>query len=472
MESFLFSRSASLPLLLLLSTLAGCAGVGTREAAVRAQLPRTASWSASVWGGAMPSSSAANAATAPVAAGSGAAESTAVDTRTANAPVTLTADTAVALAFSASPQARTLRAAFLAEVAAIDAANAPGALHFSWARLSPADGLAKLALALAVPLEEWLSLPARQRQAYWARAAAAQRAAHATLQLETRVREAWATAVAEERRAALLARAAETAELAAELATRYRDAGNLSPREWNAQQQAAADALTAAGEAGVQAASARAALANLLGVPSTDPRLVLPEALPAPPVLGEGGASLEAVQVEGALRQRLDLLAARSEVMAQDVRARSTRFWSRLPAVSAGAERERETDGARLTGPALEASWSPAGVALARGATAEAELAAAAAATLAVEVANEVRFRKLAYQRALDLDTLLGERMVQLQAATVAEAQRQQAFMLVGPFDLLEQRRIADETAARAEQQRLAAWSAWFAWQQAAGVAP
>ena len=362
-------------------------------------------------------------------------------------------------------------------MAGIDAAAAPGGIHLSWARLSPDAGLAKLALALAVPLDEWLTLPARRRQAYWDRAAAAQRAAFATLQMESRVREAWATAVAGQRQAALLARAAETAELAAELATRYRDAGSLPVREWNTQQQAAANALAAAAEAGVAAAAARAELANLLGLPSTDPRLALPEALPpAPPALADSTAAAsaeqESQQVAAALRQRLDLLAARSAWMARQVHAGSSRVWSRLPALAVGAERERETDGAQVTGPALEAGWSPAGGAAVRGANAEVDVAEAAAAALAVEVANDVRLRSLAYRRALDLDTLLGQHLQQLQAAVVADAQRQHSFMLAGPFDLLEQRRGVDELAARAEQQRLAAWSAWFALQHASGVAP
>jgi cobalt-zinc-cadmium efflux system outer membrane protein len=430
------------------SLLAGCASVATQELTVRAQLPSQAVWAASAWGGATP--------TAPVGP----------------ADDTLTADTAVRMAFTTSPQARALRAAFLVEVSAIDVAAAPGGLHFSWARLRPADGLAKLALALSVPLEEWLTLPVRQRQAYWLRAASAQRAAFATLQMERQVREAWAAAVATQRRAALLARAAETAELSAELATRYRDAGNLPPHDWNVQQQAAAVALTAAAEAGVAAAEARATLANLLGVPSTDPRLILPQALPSPPALESADNAPDAATLTAVLSRRLDLLALRSEAMAQQIHARSRRLWSRLPAVAAGVERERETDGTRLTGPAIDAAWSPSGGAEARGIAAQSALADANAATLSVEVANELRLRALAYRRALDLDGLLGTHLTQLQAASVAAAQRQQAFMLAGPFDLLEKRRLTDELSANAEQQRLAAWLAWYAWQQASGVAP
>jgi len=430
------------------SLLAGCASVATQELTVRAQLPSQAVWAASAWGGATP--------TAPVGP----------------ADDTLTADTAVRMAFTTSPQARALRAAFLVELSAIDVAAAPGGLHFSWARLRPADGLAKLALALSVPLEEWLTLPVRQRQAYWLRAASAQRAAFATLQMERQVREAWAAAVATQRRAALLARAAETAELSAELATRYRDAGNLPPHDWNVQQQAAAVALTAAAEAGVAAAEARATLANLLGVPSTDPRLILPQALPSPPALESADNAPDAATLTAVLSRRLDLLALRSEAMAQQIHARSRRLWSRLPAVAAGVERERENDGTRLTGPAINAAWSPSGGAEARGFAAQSALADANAATLAVEVANELRLRALAYRRALDLDGLLGTHLTQLQAASVAAAQRQQAFMLAGPFDLLEKRRLTDELSANAEQQRLAAWLAWYAWQQASGVAP
>lgn len=433
--------------------LAGCAVAPAREAEVRAYVPTEARWAAGLWGAAIPggmNETSDNPATAP----------------------TLGIDEAVRLAFGENPRAHWLRANFLAEIAAIDAAAAPGGLTLSWARLRPEAGLAKLALSLSVPLEEWLSLPARQRVAYWERAATAQEAAWETLRFEHEVRVAWSTAVAEGRRAARLAEAAEVAALAAELGARYHAAGNLARRELHALELASGQALGAAAAASVDADAARSELASLLGLPATDPRLRLPDDLPELPAPVQAEAIPPALEVENALRRRLDLLAARSRVTARQLEAERSRRWSRLPTVEAGAAREREPDGERLRGPEVAAGWSPAGLAEARGDSAASARARAEAEALRVRVANELPARSLALRRAADVARLYASELLPRQAARVQEAQQRQSYMLEGPFTLLEERRQVAELEAEAVRQRWVAWKAWHEWQLSSGGAP
>ncbi len=436
--------------------LVGCASPPPRQAEVRAYLPTEARWAAGLWEDAVPRG------TAAVPDGS-------------SAPAPLDVEAAVQLAFGENPRARWLRARFLAEIAAIDAAAAPGGVGLSWARLQPEAGLAKLALALSLPLEEWLSLPGRQRVAYWERAAAAQQAAWETLRFEHEVRVAWSTAVAEARRAARLAEAAEVAALAAELGGRYHAAGNLPRRELHALELASGKALAAAAEASIGAEAARAELASRLGLPAGDARLRLPDSLPVLAALADTADSplpAPAVAVEGALGRRLDLLAARSLATARRFEAERSRRWSRLPTVEAGASREREPDGERLRGAEVVAGWSPSALATARGAAAASSLADAEAEALRVGVANEIPLRLLALRRALDVYRLYVSELLPRQEARVQEAQRRQGYMLEGPFTLLEERRQVAELEAEATRQQLAAWKAWHEWQLSSGGAP
>lgn len=433
--------------------LSGCAVQPPREAQVRAQLPVEARWAASLWGAAIPGG-----------------ESTAGTVTDGTA--VLSAEAAVKLAFGENPRARLLRAEFLKEMAAVDAAAAPGGVAWSWTRLRPEAGLAQLAMALSVPLEEWLTLPARRRQAFWDRTTGAQRAGWATLHFEHEVRVAWASAVGMAQRSAELATAAEVAGLAAELAARYHEAGSLPRRELHAAELQAGEALAAAAEASVEAEAARANLATLLGLPSGDSRLRLPAVLPPlPPSVAEG-EDAGAAWVERALQRRLDLRAARSAVIARQLEAARMQRWARLPKLQAGVERERETDGARLRGPAIEGEWSAAGLAEAGVASAAVTAAQAEAEALAVQVANEVALRRVAFRRAAEVAALQGARLLPLQQEKVLETQRRQSFMLEGPFGLLEERRHAAELAAALAERQLAAWVAWHELQQATGDTP
>lgn len=469
--------------------LSGCAAYPSREPEVRAQLPAEARWAASLWGAAIPGGEAA----AGAGTGGGGGNDTGGGAGTdigggAGEDATLSAEAAVRLAFGENPRARLLRAEFLKEMAAVDAAAASGGLAWSWTRLRPEVGLAQLALSLSLPLDEWLQLPARRRQAFWDRTHGVQRAAWETLQFEHDVRIAWATAVGTAQRSGELATAAEVAGLAAELATRYHEAGSLARREVHAAELQAGEALAAAATASVAAEAARAELATLLGLSSGDTRLRLPAALPVVPsgvkagaeagagggveTGAETGEAANAVAVQKALQRRLDLRAARSAVIARQLEAARVQRWARLPKLQAGAEREREADGAHKRGPAVEGEWSPAGLAEAGVASATVAAAQAEAEALAVQVANEVVLRRVAFRRAAEVAALQAVRLVPAQQQKLQETQRRQNFMLEGPFGLLEERRHAAELAAALAERQLEAWVAWQNLQQAMGDAP
>lgn len=383
----------------------------------------------------------------------------------------LTQDQAVAVAMANNPRLRVLRGEFARQVADIDAAVRPGGPTFSWSSLRPDEGVRMIALALSIPLTDWLTAIPRARVAAGDRAVAAQQTAWATQQLQAEVREAWVTAVAARERAARLGEAAEVADLSAELAGRFIDAGNLTRAEWAREQAQSAEARLARATAERDAAEAWASLATLLGLSSADPRLQLPAELPPPPAVDTTEAALEA-RVKRALGQRLDLAAAQGAAVGAEARVRYARRYGFLPQVAAGAERERETDGEWLRGPSVEVEIPLAAGPALRHAAAELAIARAERDHLELEVANEVRLRHGVLVQALAAATEFDQRLLPLQATLVQEAQKEQAFMLIGAFDLLATRRVALAMAADAAEQRAAAWQAAVALSLASGELP
>lgn len=159
-------------------------------------------------------------------------------------------------------------------------------------------------------------------------------------------------------------------------------------------------------------------------------------------------------------------------VRGAEARLRYARRYGFLPHIAVGAERERESDGAWLSGPAAELEIPlSAGPALRR-AAADLAVARAERDRLELVVANEVRLRHGALVHALAAATEFDQRLLPLQATLVEEAQKEQAFMLIGAFDLLATRRVALAMAADAAEQRAAAWQAAGALALASGELP
>ncbi len=318
-------------------------------------------------------------------------------------------------------------------------------LGFAAADLYRAGRLGNPHLELAGPREEYtvgfalsfvelLTLPKRAELAREEFAAVQRDLGAEVLALIADVETAYYYAVGARQLATLHARAAEAATLSATLADRFREAGNMTPRDHALERSAAALARVRALEAERAAADARLELAALLGLPY-DGEWTVPNALPAPPSPALDVDTL----VERAAGTRLDLAAARIRTEVLAGRLGVTRWTRWTGDVEVGVEREKEAGGGRKTGATLAIEipvfdW--------RGDRAMRDQAALERAvielkSLALGVENEVRHAHAALTAAA---AGVGEyrfELVPQRQAVVARTQEEVNFMVAGVFELL-----------------------------------
>ncbi|HVU15463.1 MAG TPA: TolC family protein [Candidatus Didemnitutus sp.] len=265
----------------------------------------------------------------------------------------LTPDTAVAVALMNS---RALRATF--EELGVSQADlvAAGRLHnptlfasSRWPDRAPRGP--DVEFSLTADLFDDLLIPLRKKVAGAQLEAAERRVAQAVLDLAAQVKTAAYTLEARQEFRSRMDAIAHAGDLAADLAQRQYDAGNINKLDLAMQQASAQEVRLELMRTDAQIQSDREALNRLLGLSGaeTDWKMVGEMAnLPA--------AEPSLSNLEGsAVSQRLDLAAAKAQVaLAQSAfdLKRKTRL---LPGtVNLGVDTERNPDGSRVTGPQLE----------------------------------------------------------------------------------------------------------------------
>jgi cobalt-zinc-cadmium efflux system outer membrane protein len=353
---------------------------------------------------------------------------------------------ALVLAFAHNPEIRRHYARLGIAQAELQAAAriANPTISLSW--LNPSGGGGdKTTRGIAMTFTDLLLLPSRRRLS----AAELQRTelavAWSLMTLAKEVEIAWYDAAGTAQAASLHDAAAEAAATGAALAARYQAAGNIPQLALDEERAEAARARIAALGAQARASDARARLANLIGLRTADGWRTT-DALPAPPeepLPGEGLAAL-------ALTQRFDLAAAHEEIAIAADRRATTGRWRLLGPVTAGYERERETDGDSLHGPTLALSLPVFDQGQGEIARADARVLDAHARrdALALAVENEVAagVARLELRRAIAAE----HRVAWLPAAASAVERRQERvnFTIEGVFTLLRARQQQYEATA------------------------
>ena len=357
----------------------------------------------------------------------------------------LSADRAIRIALVNGPK---LKAAYISLGVAAAEVYAAGRIHnpvFSFASLdSNASGEGNMtAFGFIASFTDLLTLPARKRLAEGEFAAVKQSVGAEVLDLAMEAEAAFYQLVTAKQVAALRSQMAKASSLSLEMAKRYYMAGNLSPRDFASKHAMASELQLASLEAEAEVHEKRAQLASLLGISSADVWSV-PAKLPLPLEHEEDLGRLLALAGES----RLDLAAARTraEVLAGQLGlVRWTRWLGEL---DVGVEHERETDGARLTGPVLE--WEvpifTQNLDLPLRAGAAVQAAVSEVKRLNLEIENDVRLAYLAAQNLKARVDAYRERLIPARAEIVERTQEEEAFMLTGVFDLLETKQ--DEYAA------------------------
>jgi cobalt-zinc-cadmium efflux system outer membrane protein len=287
---------------------------------------------------------------------------------------------------------------------------------------------------LITSFTDLITLPARKRFAEAEFTAKKQSISAEVLAVAIEAEAAFYNFVASKQFAALHAQIAKAGELSLGLAKRYYVAGNLTPRELALEHATASEFKLAALEAEANAYAKRVELATVLGISVAD-EWDSPAHLPVPLEQEDELALL----LRLAKQSRLDLViaTARTDILADRLGVTNWTRW--LGELDVGIEHERDTDRSELTGPVFE--WEVPIFTQNRDrklrASAELQIAIAEVQRLTIALENDVRF---AYTATLNTKARVKEyreRLIPARIETVARAQEEENFMLIGTFELL-----------------------------------
>lgn len=292
----------------------------------------------------------------------------------------------------------------------------------------------QVTLGLVVSFTDLITMGARKRLSRGAFAALQQQVGAEALTVAVLAEKSYYNYVGAQQVAALRAQVAKAGDLSAALAERFHDAGNLAARALAMERAAASEARLAVLEAEANAFEARTVLASVLGI-SVAANWSAPAALNLPVQTEDDLETLLRV----ASKSRLDLASARTQADVQADRLGVVNWTRWLGEFDIGAERERETDGAKLSGPT--ASWeiplfNQHGDAVLR-ADADLQIALYDVVRIAADVDNGVRLANASVRNARARIAEYRNTLIPQRIETVARAQEQVNYMLIGIFELI-----------------------------------
>jgi len=310
----------------------------------------------------------------------------------------------------------------------------------SFARLTRGDEIEREA-SVFFDVLGLISIPLSTRAQEERFAGARHRAAEDTLRLALDTRKAWLQAVAAQQAAKYLEDVQLAAQASAELARRMAEVGNWPRLTRDREQAFYADATARLARARQAEVAVRERLTRLMGLWGEDIAYSLPARLPELPQAAREGGALEAV----ALRQRLDVQAARrdAEGLAQSLGlTKVTRY---VDLLEVGALRSTETGQPVKRGWEVELRVPIFDFGGARAARSEYlyRQAVDRAADTAVRARSEVREAYGAYRTAFDLARHYRDEIVPLRKRISGQMLLRYNGMLSSVFELLADSRDA-----------------------------
>lgn len=310
----------------------------------------------------------------------------------------------------------------------------------------PANRVAPFELSLVQNFLDLFQLRLRRSLAAAAFEPAKLRVANEVLNQLTEVRSAFYALQGEEQMAAFRKTVAEAARASAEVALRQHEAGNLPDLQLENEQALLEQAKLDHAQSEVDVLVRRERVNALLGLWGSETNWKIASNLPDPPPREPELEGIESLAVS----QRLDLAVARQEV---EVAARALPLArsGAIGEITAGAHHEKEPEGTKTTGPAVEVPLPIFNRGRAARARAEALLRQTKEryTALAVEVRSEVRAarsRALAARSRVDYywDVILPRRR-----RIVEQTQLEYNAMFAGVYQLLQAKQ--SEITARRE---------------------
>ncbi len=252
-------------------------------------------------------------------------------------------------------------------------------------------------------------------------------------------RSAWYEAVAARQAVEYARQVNAAAAAAAELTERMVQAGNSSRLDLAREQAFHAEASAAVLRAEREALAAREALTRLMGLWGEHAGYKLPERLPELPATPEQLEEIERI----ALRQRLDVQAARQDARATAAALGLTRTTRFINVLELGYQRKNETDSEPMRGYELSLElplfdWGDARVARAEALYMQ---ALSRVAQVATDARSEARESYIAYRANYDLARHYRDNVIPLRKKISDETLLRYNGMLASTFELLEDSR-------------------------------
>ncbi len=293
----------------------------------------------------------------------------------------------------------------------------------------------QITFGVVASFTDLLTLRKRSRLAKAEFSVLRQHVAHEALVVVKKTRSSYYKYASTREIAELRAYAAYSADVAYRLAQRFFGAGNITSRELNIAEANAAEAKLESLSANANAAAARVEFAATLGLDaSLDWQL---DSGIEVPIRAEKGYDELLIQAQN---NRLDLAAAKAKAD-QIAEQHGLTQWSRwIDDFELGYERERETDGERLRGPTLD--WALPLISQNRDQVlrvqAHLEQSILALEETSVRISNEVWLAHQTLLNAAETLELLASRLMPARVQATRRAQEEEAFMLIGVFDVLD----------------------------------
>tara|TARA_B110000305_G_scaffold231043_1_gene284002 strand:+ start:302 stop:1978 length:1677 start_codon:yes stop_codon:yes gene_type:complete len=269
-------------------------------------------------------------------------------------------------------------------------------------------------------------------------------------------------------------------DLILETTQRYSDAGNVTALELAEAKIETSEAKLGLLNAQAAVLMARTEMSEVLGVRASQ-NWRLPEQLPIPNKASlsfnnnsgtKGNRAKDLLQQ--ALQQRLDLQAAQTKINALALQLKSEKLTNNIGAIELGAERERESDGERLTGPNVE--WEipvfSQGQEHQLKIAAEMEIAQAKLRHLTLELDNGIALALAGRDNSANKIKQYQNHLLPAQANAVARNQEKQFFMLIGVFEVLQRKKHQYKSLLGFVDAVEEYWQANTALAKAVGVSP
>ena len=350
----------------------------------------------------------------------------------------------------------------------------------SFSQLDSNAGIDQIVWGISTSLTDLITLRSRKKLAATQALAIEQKVQAYAMATQAQTYQHYYQYLASKQRLQVFEEISAISDLILETTQRYSDAGNVTALELAEAKIQSSEAKLALLNARAAVLVARTKMSEVLGVRASQnwqiaKQLPLPNKASLYPTDGElGKIPAKDTLLRQALKQRLDLQAAQTKIAALTLQLKSHSLENKVGDIELGAEREREADGERLTGPNVE--WAvplfSQGQEDQLKINAELEVAQAQLRQLVLELDNAIALALAGRENSANKIIQYQNHLLPAQANAVARTQEEQFFMLIGVFEVLQSKKQQYQSLLGYVDAVEEYWLATTALAKAVGVSP